>query len=258
MTADEAVVENEIVEGQPLTLEGGQPDSSPDTEEKQENKADGIQKRINALTAKRYEEQRRADAAEAKLRELESAKPVEAPQVVDVPSLPEDPYDSEAMAKYHRDMAANQVKVAQDAAKKAFQDSQKVGQEERQKAAQQQVIATYASNAVNDDVDIDKLRAAEAVLGQEGISPMLGQHIMMDKHGGKIAEYLYDNPIVRHELLALDPVSAGIKIANEIKPQALSSTPKVSNAPDPLTDVHGGGVDTKDEFERKYPDTVFI
>jgi hypothetical protein len=62
-----------------------------------------------------------------------------------------------------------------------------------------------------------------------------------------------------HEILALDPVSAGIRIATEIKPKVLSQTPKVSGAPDPIPEVKGAGgyVDT-DDFSKKYPGAVII
>jgi hypothetical protein len=81
---------------------------------------------------------------------------------------------------------------------------------------------------------------------------------MRDQHGPKIAEYLLDNPELRYQILNLDPVSAGVKIMTEVKPKALSQVPKVSNAPDPVPDIVGGGAVDKDEFERLYPDTQFI
>ena len=71
------------------------------------------------------------------------------------------------------------------------------------------------------------------------------ERIVSDVNGAKVAEFLVDNPAEMHEILALDPVSAGIKIANEIKPRALSKTPKVSGAPEPIADVKGGGTESQ-------------
>ena len=73
-----------------------------------------------------------------------------------------------------------------------------------------------------------------------------------------MVEYLSDNPAEMHEILLLDPVSAGIRIANEIKPKALSQTPKVSGAPDPIPEVKGGGYVEVDDFDKKYPGAVII
>lgn len=245
------------VDDQPLEINDAEPASSPEQEEQPVKKIDGVQKRMNTLTAKRYEAERRAEELQARIAELESAKPIDT-VIPEAPQLPDDMYDQAEMAKYHKDMTAYQVEIGQTTAKQAFENNQKAGQIAQQQAAQQQLISTYASNAVRDGVDMDKLRAVEQVLSQEGISPALGDYIMKDSNGGKIAEYLHDNPVVRHELLSLDVVSAGIKIATEIKSQALSSMPKVSNAPEPIPDIKGSGSLNRDDFERANPGTTFI
>jgi hypothetical protein len=235
-------------------------ESSPASEENHDKKRDGVQERINKLTAKRYEEQRRADALEAKLKELEQqqAQPQAAPISITAPKMPDNAYDEDAMAKYHADMAAYSVQVAQDAAKQTFEQQQQAAVQQQQQASQQQVVSNYATNAARDGVDMDKLRAAEQMLNQGGISDSLGAYIMNDPNGGKIVEYLGDNPSVAYELLSLDPVTAGIKVAGEIKAQALSTTPKVSNAPEPTPTITGGGVVETDEFSKLYPGTEFI
>ena len=59
-------------------------------------------------------------------------------------------------------------------------------------------------------------------------------------------------------MLSMDPISAGNMVLTEIKPLALSTTPKVSNAPEPIPDIRGGGATDKDDFERSNPGTTFI
>jgi hypothetical protein len=235
-------------------------ESSPASEENHDKKHDATQARINKLTAKRYEEQRRADALEVKLKELEAAQvaPAQAPTTITAPKMPDDVYDEGSMAKYHSDMQAYSVSVAQEAANKTFDTRQQQDRQQQAQQSQQTAISTYANNAARDGVDMDKLRAAEQMLNQAGISDSLGSYIMGDPNGGKIVEYLGDNPSEVYELLKLDPVSAGIKIANELKPRALSTTPRVSNAPEPTPSITGGGVSEKDDFTRLYPGTEFI
>lgn len=236
-------------------------ESSPASEENHEEKHNGVQKRINDLTAKRYDEQRRADALEAELNEIKrvQAQPTQPAQTTaEAPKMPDHVYDTEAMAKYHQDMVAYSTQVAQQAATSTFEQQQQAAKEQQIKATAQQVVSSYSQNAVRDGVDMDKLRAAEQMLNNGGISDNLGQFIMNDANGGKIVEYLGDNPAEAYELLSLDPVSAGIKIANEIKPRALSTTPRVSNAPEPTPSIKGGGTLEKDDFERNYPNTEFI
>lgn len=263
----EEVIEPSLVpakEVEPVILDDPDTKSTADpstaSEDNHEQKHSGVQKRINDLTAKRYEEQRRADALEIKLANMEKAQaqPIQQVATVEAPTMPDDLYDRDAMAKYHQDMTAYSVKVGQDASKTTFEQQQRAVIEQQQKTAQEQSVSAYASNAVRDGVDMDKLRAGEQLLLSAGINPSLGDYIMSDPNGGKIVEYLHDNPADAHELLSLDPVSAGIKIANEIKPRALSTTPKVSNAPEPIPEITGGGVVEKDEFDKLYPGTEFI
>lgn len=240
------------------TLEVSEAESSTASEGNHDKKHDAVQDRINKLTAKRYEEKRRADALEVKLKafEAQSQAPT-APITTVAPVMPNDTYDTEAMANYHTDMLAYSSKVAQEAAASTFEQRQQEQRQEAQQAAFQKTVSTYASNAVRDGVDLDKAQAAENFLQQAGISDSLGNYLLNDLNGAKIVEYLGDNPAMAYELLALDPVTAGIKIATEIKPRALSTTPKVSNTPEPTPNITGGGVSEKDDFARLYPGTTF-
>jgi hypothetical protein len=258
-TLDASVEPVESVVDQPITMDDTNVESSPTSEENHEEKSNGVHKRINTLTAQKYEQQRRADGLQAELDNLKVEKPAE---VVVAPSsqpqLPDDMYDQEAMRKYLTDTTAYNLEAAQSAAKKTFEDHRQAGTVAHQQAEMQKVVSTYANNAVRDGVDMDKLRAAEQVLNQSGMSPELGQFIMNDSNGGKIAEYLHDNPSALHDVLSVDPISAGHKILTEIKPRALSTTPRVSNAPEPIPEIRGGGAVDKDDFERTNPGTTFI
>lgn len=236
----------------------GQADSSTASGENHEQN-NGVQKRINELTAKRYAAEREAKELRERLAQAESAKP-QAPIASDVtpPQLPEDLYDEDEMRKYHTEMVAYNQKIASQAGKSAYEQQQQQLAQTKQQQKAQEMINNFAQNAISDGVSIDKLQAAETTLNQAGISPELGKYIMSDRNGGKIAEYLHDNPAIMHDVLSLDPVSAGIKIATEVKAAALSTTPKVTGAPDPVPTITGGGVEPKDDFESKYPDTEFF
>lgn len=237
------------------------PESSPEQAAKPEEKnTDAFQERINKVTAQKYEQQRRADTAEAKSRELEAqlAKPAVVDSSIEAPKLPDDTYDQEAMAKYQTDMASYSQQLATVAGKNAFEQQQNEVRAAQQKADTQQVVSTYVQNAVRDGVDMDKLGVAEQTLIQAGIDPALGEHLARDVNGGKIIEYLHDNPAALHEIVSLDPIRAGMKIEQEIKSLALATTPKVSNAPAPTPEITGGGALDKDDFERTNPGTTFI
>lgn len=256
------------VTSDPVTEEVAQPEviaeSSPASEEQHESKSNGVQNRINDLTAKRYKEERRANEAEAKLAELQANQANQTPasqpeQALTAPVLPEDQYDEEAMRKYHADNQKYFADVAQNSAKSQFENQQKQSEQQALNAKHQASLDKYAANATRDGVDFDKLLVAEQTLKQAGLGNELGSYLMNDNNGAKIVEYLNDNPAEMHEILSLDPVSAGIRIATEIKPKVLSQTPKVSGAPDPIPEVKGnGGYVDSDDFSKKYPGAVII
>ena len=231
-------------------------DSSPTTEENQEQKTNGVQKRINDITAQRYQEQRRADALQQELEQLKAQStvaPVAKQEDIKAPALPDDLYDDEAMRKYHAEMQKYSIEAAKQTALSQFESQQRQGAEKAQQAKQAEVLNQYTTNALRDGIDLDKLRVAEQTLNNAGLSAELGNHIMNDPNGAKIASYLADNPSEMYEILQQDVVSAGIRIATQIKPKVLSQTPKVSNAPDPIPEVSGGGFVEKDDFDKTYP-----
>lgn len=237
-----------------------QADPSSDSGENHEQKNNGVQERINKITAQKYEEKRRADELEAKLKQLESQKAVEVPVASDIkpPELPQDLYDDEAMRKYHADNIKYQQELASSVARKELENTRQEGDKAQATARQQELISKYAENAIKDGVDLDKLRGAEQALVNSGIAPELGNHLLSDPNGAKIVEYLADNPGELYEVASMDPVSAGIHIATKVKPKALSTTPKVSGAPDPIPTIKGGGVVEVDEFDKTYPGAEFF
>ena len=256
----------EVISDQPITEEVNQPEiiaeSSPASEENHEQKTNGVQGRINDLTAKRYKEERRANEAEQELATLKAQYATQTPASQsaqdNAPVLPEDIYDEEAMRKYHIDSQAYNTATAQNAAKNQFEAQQQQSSQQAINAQHQANIDTYAANATRDGVNFDKLALAEQALKQNGLSDQLGQFLLNDPNGAKLVEYLNDNPAEMHEVLKLDPVSAGIRIANEIKPKALSQTPRVSGAPDPIPNVNGGGYVKVDDFNKQFPGAEII
>lgn len=239
-------------------------DSSPDSGENHEEKQNGIQKRFNDLTAKRYQAERERDELAKRLAELEKGNQQQPAQVqqeiseIKRPEFPSDMYDEEAMRKYHSDMAAYAEQVAEVKAKSFYEGQQKQAQQKSQQDEQTQVLNRYIENAQRSGVDLDKLRGAEQVINQHGISQELAAHLMKDANGPQVITYLADNPAEMYEVLSMSPLEASVKIATDIKAKALSKTPKVSKAPDPQPDLKGGGALEVDEFEKTYGKLEFL
>lgn len=237
-------------------------DSSSDSGANHEQENNGVQKRINKITADKYQMERERDEAirRADAAELNNSQAASKPAAtsIDAPTLPEDIYDEDEMRKYHSQSQAYNQQVATQAAQSTFENQQQKIREDKQKAESGNLVNSYYQNAIKDGVNMDSLKVAEMAINQSGINQELAVHIMGDPNGGKIVEHLHNNPELMHELVAMSPMQAAIKIANEIKPQVISTTKNVSSTPAPINDVKGGGVHEQDEFEKNYPGVEFI
>jgi hypothetical protein len=258
---DEIVMPGQLNDSQEVVVDS---DSSTDSGENHEKESNGFQDRINKVTADKYAEQRRANELQKQLDELKanqnsaSAAQAIVESELKAPDMPEDIFDEEAMRKYHAETSDYNRKVASSEAKAALESQQQNQLKKQQEQQQQEVINTYASNALRDGVDIEKLQVAENTVMNAGISGELANYLLSEPNGGKIVEFLHDNPETLHDLAKMDPISAGIKIQNEIKPVVTSSTSNVSNAPAPHAEIRGGGVHEQDDFEKNYPGVEFI
>ena len=85
------------------------------------------------------------------------------------------------------------------------------------------------------------MQANEQILASHNIPPDLAEFIYSDQSGAQIVDFLAENPEKIQEILSAGHGQAYVKIANEIKPQALSRKPTHTNAPDPLNRTRGTG-----------------
>lgn len=268
-TDDDQELETQEVQPE---VEASEAESSPDSGENHEEKSnDGFQERINKVTRDKWEATRRAEAEEQKRRELEAeleklrngSQPTQtASQTVDTalqkPELPDDIYDEDKMKKYHQDMISYTENVSKTQAQRFWESQQEAQKKQASQQEQQSLLQKYADNAQKAGVDLDKLANAEKALNQHKLDPGLAKYLMNDPAGPQVITYLADNPAELQDVLSADPYSATAKIATEIKAKALSKTPKVTKAPDPIPEIGGGGALETDDFEKKYGKPEFI
>lgn len=245
--------------GQPEVDVAQESESSPDSGENHEQKHNAVQERINKITREKYEAKREAEELRKQLEEAKQHKP-EAQNVPNEgePEYPDDPYDDDKVREYHRQMAAYNRKQAEKAALDTYKAREAEQQKQQQELQQKQVIDRWIDTAQKSGVDLDKLAAAEQTVAAAGVKPELAQYLMNDSAGPQMVAYLADNPAVMYEIVEMDAMSAAVKLATEIKAQALSSTPKVTKAPEPYAQINGGGVSVKSDFERMFPDAKII
>jgi hypothetical protein len=225
--------------------------SESSTETHAENKAevsDNAQKRINEITAEKY-------ALKKEIEELKKAKEQPATEnrstTVDAPQLPDDVYDEDAMRKYHQDMLAYSAKQAQLAAQSTYKEQQTQAEQLAAQAKHSEVIQSYAKQGLKDGLTIDQMQINEQVLNGAGISNEIGNYLMQDSNGAKVANYLANNPDDLQKVVSMNPMQAAVFIANEVKLKALGPS-NVSNAPEPMqTQTRGLASVTQDEFDER-------
>lgn len=219
-------------------------DSGESHEEKVEfNEAQ--QKVLNDIAAKKAfetrEARREAEELRQQMADLQSKMPVEqAPEVPAIPDPYSDTYEQELLA---RDQAI--LAKAKFDAQSEYQQrqSQLQAQEEQRKQSEalNKSIADYSGRAKKLGVSEVDLQAAGQVVAQYGINDQVTQHILADDHGPLITAYLSKNPLAMETLRNLPPLSAGVFIESQVKPNAIKLKPQTTSAPAPIETLNGAG-----------------
>lgn len=200
---------------------------------------------IGEKTFKAREAERKAEAYEARLRELEAQLPKENRPTV--PAMP-DPYD----ADYEQKVAARDQAIKSAAAYDARQEVVKAQREqaERQRfeAKQADLYKTAVAYKERSDklgIPAPDLQNAAAALSSFGISEDLTQFLLKDDQGPLMTMYLARNPVVLEQMASLGPIEMGHYIASAIKPK-LAAVKTRTQAPDPADVLDGGGSPRKE------------
>ena len=213
--------------------------------------SNGYEKRISTLTARNMHKDQELNQLKAENATLKAAK--EQPKEVAAPELPNEDlrFEDEAAYKkqvsdYHKAVAAESLREAQKDAESNRVASEKQKAEQASSQRQQEIVTSYVDSGIKAGISEVKMQANEQVLAMHKITPELAEFIYSDANGAQIVDYLADNPDKIQELMSSGSGHAYIKIANEIKPQALSTKPTHTNAPDPITPTRGGGSTVSD------------
>jgi len=216
------------------------------TEEVEQPVSNGYEKRISTLTARNFHAKQENDQLKAELETLKAVK--EAPKDVTVPELPSDDlrFDDEAKYKqqvsdYHKAVAANALQEAQKDQDESRIASEKLQAADASQKRHNEIVTSYVDGGIKAGISEVKMQANEQVLASNRLPPDLAEFIYSDPDGAKIVDFLADNPEKIQELRGSVGGHAYIKLANEIKPQALSKKPAHTNAPDPISPTRGAG-----------------
>ncbi len=223
---------------------GTAPDNSSDNAPEKVTYTPEQQKHINALIAAKVEERNQEREArrlaEQEAEKLRSQLPqAQRPVVPDFPDSLDPNFDAkvEEWKKAQAEAAKYDAEAAQTDARKAEEKKQR---QNEQLQNIEKVISTYDKRAKNLGIDPSELTVAGEVMKQAGVNPQLVWHLLNDEKGPALTMHLVKNPIVREEVLSMDPVSAGIYLETKVKPK-LAGSNTTTNAPDPAESLNGAG-----------------
>jgi hypothetical protein len=234
---------------------------SANAEEKPVNQ-EAVQKRINDITAQRYEEKARADNAEKQLANLQAqqaqtpAAPAgevpaaQPPAAIERPN-PELIYDdpdefNRQSDAYNEHFVSQAITKQQETAQTAErQRLESEAQQTRQAATERAMI----ENATTHNIDINELHNAAAILNQRGIGTQLGELMLQHPNSAPLVDYLAKNPGDFDQVNQMTNPYSIMTALNDLSPKALQRN--ISSAPDPVTGLTGLPAREGDEFDKK-------
>ena len=216
------------------------PDSDTEHEEKPEtSQNENVQKVINRKHKREMDATRRADAAEARLKEFESKQQQHEPELPQLSDFP----DSDEVADYNQKLRAR-IKWETEQSY-----NQQEGQRRQQEAANTKQAEfskkgeAYTERAKSLGVSNSELQAAGQTVASYNLSEDIIMGILDDKEGALITTYLANNPLDIENLKALSPYKAALYMETTIRPKLKARKPKTTNAPKPAMRVEGKATD---------------
>lgn len=200
---------------------------------------------IGEKTFKAREAERKAEAAEARLRELQAQLPKE--NRPSIPALP-DPYDADYSQKIAARDEAIKAAAAFDAKQELVKNQQQHVQRQRVEAQQAELVKSATAYKERSDklgIAPSDLQNAANALSNFGITEDLTRFLLKDEQGPLMTMFLARNPVALERMSGLSPLEMGHYIASEIKPKLAAVKPR-TQAPAPADVLDGGGSPKKE------------
>lgn len=228
--------------------ETDEPQVESATTENDEQETNNVEKRINKLTAEKYAEKRKAEALEARLKELENGSTNQAATAPEgKPTLEQFDYDDAAFQEALIDWRFQEnFKATQTAAQKA--QAEQIANERDARFDQAEV--KYATDHPEYIQDINNLPRFQ---------PDTLNVLRTQDNGPELVHYLGKNPEIADQIAKLDPYNAAVKIG--VISAKLSAngttTNKPSAAPDPIDSIKTGGSGINDNMSPHAKGAIF-
>lgn len=226
---EDATLDAQIEAAQVEEVEAVEPTESAPVIAEEEPKEDGFQKRINKVTADKYEQQRRADELQRKLDELEAAK---SQTTSSAPTLEEFDHDDDA---YQSALIKHQVAEAVKAQ----------AAEQQKQAAQAQLQETQA--AFNERiVAMNKPDFADVANAVPVLPNGVADALVQSENGPELIYHLGTHLDLADKLSSMTPQAAMMELGRISANMNTKPEIKQSAAPEPIEPITSGGSLSKD------------
>ncbi len=188
----------------------------------------GFQKRINKVTADKWEQQRRADALQEELNQLKSTQQTANIQTSE-PKLEDYDYDEQAfnsaLIDYKVELKANEIAAKQQESSKQ-QDQANIAKEFESKSAE-------FAEGKDDFIE---------VLGKVPVlQPTVLNAVMSESNGPELAYFLGKHLDIADKIASMNPIAAAVEIGKLSMKLSEPKQIKPSSAPEPIDGVSSGG-----------------
>lgn len=232
IATDETQDDESILDNQPSEIEKAQA---------------AFEKKYSKQHWKMKEEERKREAAEQKIKELENRLNTQQQQQIKIPPVP-DPYDDNFEAQMiEREKAIRQA-AAYDAEQKFRAEQQQQLQQQAALKAQQEAAEKTRKvydTAVKYGINQDELQIAEnrvaSFIPRTHSGEMLANYILEHEQSPLVIKYLGDNTMEAEKIAGMNPIKAAQYIDSTIVKRAQSLKPRISKAPEPVKSPSGRG-----------------
>lgn len=220
-------------------------ENGEEPDEKKGKPPKGVQKRLDELTREKYDQQRRAEAAEARLEKalglIEKGPQQQSPTFdPNGPPNPANYPEGELDINFFRDLAKYEVRQEIQAAKEEAVHQRTVSEIESREETARSKYADY-----NDVVSPQNLGP---LLQNQDVFQTLASH----EQGPELAYYLGKNPDQVVAIAQMSPYQAAMRIGQllaSITPEA--PTKSASKAPPPISPIRGSGASPAVNYEAR-------
>tara|TARA_R110002020_G_scaffold440651_3_gene651315 strand:+ start:1457 stop:2245 length:789 start_codon:yes stop_codon:yes gene_type:complete len=227
-------------------------ESASESEENHDKKQNGVQKRINDITAEKYKYKQEAEQAQKELEELRANTKVEPEALIAAPS-PDLHYDNPE--EFQKQSLAYQRQVADQSHQARLKAEQEAAERSRQAEEQAKIQSAFADKANKLGINPDEALNSVRVLNERGIDATVGEALVAHPNAPALFEYLATNPAVYDDLSTCSLFELGDKVKH-IESEALKRN--VSSTPEPTQVLTGLSAKEPDEFDKKCAGAEFI